>query len=112
MQVLRKFTDTMVALSGEDCGLDGTKTPNFVFNELVERLCHCVYERGWYKKAGGCRGLLALCERLPKPWLRTQQALMVKGPSSPRPSSNSTQFLGTCWSLPWAFCGLGYGFRV
>ena len=26
-----------------------------------------------------------------------------------RPSSNSTQFPGTCWSLPWAFCGIGYG---
>ena len=32
-----------------------------------------------------------------------------KGSSSPRPSSNSTRFLGTCWSLPWAFCGIGYG---
>ena len=25
------------------------------------------------------------------------------------PSSNSTQFLGTCRSLPWVFCGIGYG---
>ena len=25
------------------------------------------------------------------------------------PSSSSTQFLGTCWSLPWVFGGIGYG---
>jgi phosphatidylinositol kinase/protein kinase (PI-3 family) len=79
VQVLRKFTDTMVALGGEGCGRDGNKTPNFVFNELVDRLCHCLYERGWENKCGGCRGLLVLCERLPKPWLRIQQAMMVKG---------------------------------
>ena len=79
VQVLRKFADTMVALGGEGCGRDGMNTPNFVFNELVDRLCHCLHERGWAKKSGGCRGLLVLCERLPKPWLRIQQAMMVKG---------------------------------
>jgi phosphatidylinositol kinase/protein kinase (PI-3 family) len=83
VQVLRKFADTMVALGGEGCGRDGSKTPNFVFgnsaNGLVDRLCHCLHERGWAKKSGGCRGLLVLCERLPKPWLRIQQAMMVKG---------------------------------
>ena len=79
VQVLRKFADTMVALGGEGCGRDGTNTPNFVFNELVDRLCHCLHERGWAKKSGGCRGLLVLCERLPKPWLRIQQGMMVKG---------------------------------
>ena len=32
-----------------------------------------------------------------------------RGPSSPRRSSNSTQFPSTCWRLPWDVCGLEYG---
>ena len=33
----------------------------------------------------------------------------IKGPSSPRPSSKSTQLPSTCWRLPWVFAGSNMG---
>jgi transformation/transcription domain-associated protein len=49
-----------------------------VWDKLATRLSHCCYQKEWYKKLGGCRGISSLCRKLSPTWIKKHEIDFVK----------------------------------
>lgn len=49
-----------------------------VWEKLSSRLAHCCYQKEWYKKLGGCKGIYCLCKNLSSVWVRKHEIEFVK----------------------------------
>jgi transformation/transcription domain-associated protein len=49
-----------------------------VWEKLAARFSHCCYQREWYKKCGGCLGIVSLCQNLPLSWVKKHEIEFVK----------------------------------
>lgn len=49
-----------------------------IWEKLSSRLAHCCYQKEWYKKLGGCKGIYCLCKNLTSVWVKKHEIEFVK----------------------------------